>query len=750
MPKSYTSSRFGCRSDLSVLNSWASSSCGGLYPGRGSGGIRSDSPGIPASNDGIQRIMNRVAVGGFSRESGCIMKAVMRKFAFVFLVAVFFVCGILTFTGVIFQPPQDDPITPAVIEPEEKVQEESGGFGGGFEGAPAEPETGSGDSNPPSPAAEPGEQRRIVKGDVADESGRPLAGIRLVLALPWGKGRKFSSASQALEILRQFDMQSWPSALSAEDGSFSIETGKAGICFLITDSPQYRQACVEVDVPSRSDPPPVHLVLGVEPRRLVKGSVTDETGLPLHGVRLVLALPWGRGQGFAGPGEALRMFRETSMSSWPSASSMADGSFQIEATKTGRCFLIADSPSHRQECVQVDVPSGADPEAILLILAKGLSIEGKVVDGLSGKGMEGICVVMRQASRPGFGSDDAMEKQVPAGAEGAFVAGGFRAGQVLLSPKLQGMPEYTTIRQELAVNAGDLGVRIVIWPLGSVEFMAIPEDGEDPAPVVVQAWVTDVPGAQRYPFLPYNAFMPFVRQNSPSIFVLRSIAGTHEYVLEAPGFVPARVEFNVEAGKKTTRTEPVVFSRGASIGGRIKLEAVDEGGVIPPWRGGTCHFERIDRPEGFIRSVPLGDCSRIPESYSITGLEPGKYLFTILSAGRQPLQAELSVEDGPNTWDIYLRNRTAASEPIKPRFKYQDRKNVLMTFAVSDVTLDASIEWLSALSGVGLRMGVDVEEDLLIQLNVQGIVFGDLLKLMLNMRNLVLDEATGEILPRKD
>ncbi len=543
--------------------------------------------------------------------------------------------------------------------------------------------------------------------------------------------------------------------LSDESGSETrlargdLGTGEAAI----TGDPGRPDAAeIAADTACQPAPNPARTAIG-KTRRTVRGKVVDARGAPIQGVSIVLIPPRGDGEVLKNPGEALNAYFRTdtgsTMENWPRTESALDGSFRLEASKSGRCWLIADSESRMHACRGIDIVLDEDPERIVIVLERGFSIEGYVVDARAGFGVGGVSIKAVVSVSSGGEDGWHSERYATSMNDGYFRFSGLPEGEVEMIPQIPYDMEYRVLKSFMA-HAGDSNAKIEIWPLGYLEFTAVSElDGKPLEEVIEANFANPIEYAQSSVRLAGPRFRPIVTAN-PLRRVLRSIAGQFRYVLAAKGYVPVSVRFNVEEGVRTTVENPIVFKKGAWIEGSITLADPAPPAEAPPWKGAVVYFEPEKIRALWIGSKQLMDMRHETWEFKVSGFEPGPYLMTVLSPGRKPVRAFRDLQPGSNSWDIELFPRTGKGVPPARRAEYADRKLVRMSIDVLNQPLEETIEWLSVLTGARFFLDGPLEKtDTMVNVQVDDATLEEILRLVLDSRNLELNEATGRISRKK-
>ncbi|MCU0723721.1 MAG: carboxypeptidase-like regulatory domain-containing protein, partial [Planctomycetes bacterium] len=383
-----------------------------------------------------------------------------------------------------------------------------------------------------------------------------------------------------------------------------------------------------------------------EPWARVTGNVRDEAGAPLPGVLVALAAPWGSTDRLLGPAQAFDRLRTGVPSSWASAETAADGSFALAASKPGPHLLLAGPPAFLEAWAEVGLRPGAPPAPVALVLRKGLSVEGRVADLVTGEGVEGVSIL---AEQPGEAFGGTRRRKAVSAAFGRFAVEGLDAGPVLLKTVVPESLEVVAPEETIEAVGGGRDLRIDVAPVGRVEFRALWTDTGEPVDGLAHVRAADgEPGDRRW-----RHFYARVVREGPGVFVLVALAGSCDYLLAVPSLGDVRARFEVLPRRRTVRAEPVLFGRGPWLEGDLGWWAdpnLPEGEALA--RGAQVFAERLDAPGEPVRSARIPPEKSRTVHYRVPLPGPGRWLFTALSPGCAPAQAEFAVGKGGATWNV--------------------------------------------------------------------------------------------------
>ena len=199
----------------------------------------------------------------------------------------------------------------------------------------------------------------LLRGDVVDDSGSPVAGAWLRIE-PSGRGGVWSIGPGQWQ------------ATSAADGSFFFAGAASGHAYRIrAEANGYAPTTVAIPAsPAGAARAPVRVAL--TRGRLVQGIIADPQGVPIPGAEVALLPVAATGDGGYSWSASARRTSTTD----------ARGAFEFPGTPPGRHELTANHPDHvRVLAAAFDVPSGEGAKDLgTLTLEAGATIEGVVRD----------------------------------------------------------------------------------------------------------------------------------------------------------------------------------------------------------------------------------------------------------------------------------------------------------------------------------------------------------------------------------
>jgi hypothetical protein len=482
-----------------------------------------------------------------------------------------------------------------------------------------------------------------------------------------------------------------------------------------------------------SEPPPAPVSpSGPATRGLqVSGIVRDDRGVPVAGITVVIVAPWAFDGALPRPRDAFDLFQRASRKlEWPRTRSREDGRFLLTAEKPGPNLLFGGPPSHQEGWKTVQILQDEPLVGVELVVPQGLSIRGRVVDVDGEAGIGAAQITATQQPTVGEDYKGRRIRHAKTATDGGFSVEGFHAGAVeveVRSPEgsyyeVEGHP-----RKRVTAGADDVIFRL--WTVGVVEFRALDAEAKTPLAGPIRV---EIPGSSRF------KVRVSVTMESPGTYALRGYASAPLYRLEAPGYVPLEVRFEVQPGGRTIRSNPVLFSKGGRLAGTVVLQGAEERTAAfvyyEPVRGGETAI-RYERVSG-------------GGEYVIKGLASGRYRLWALASGFRAGKATVTLGEGETRQDFTLTPRDPSDPPAPASKPYAQCRNKTVSIALSDVSLPEMVDWIREMTGadVKIRPGLEASEDeMKVQLQVDRIALGDVIQLVTQMRGLKLDEEKGEI-----
>lgn len=361
-----------------------------------------------------------------------------------------------------------------------------------------------------------------ISGKLVDEHGKPVEGARFSL-----NQSEEDSASDAEDGIR-----------TDEDGQFVLDVARSGTWKVSIRHERFLPQELSVQAPAED----VRWVL--QEGAVVEGSVTDEKGVPLKGVRVIL---WKSGESWR-----MQLAARTDDRGHFSMGGLRAGSYAIEALLTGE---IGDRQASRtlelRDSERVEVSLHFEP---------GWSLSGLVVDEAGQPLPEASVSMEAQVENPppwrrGKGRRSGLGPQLRTGGDGRFTFRHLSAGTYTVRAIKRG---YTfepskavggeLVERKLRVRSGMGEVRLVLETQARITGRVVGPDG---APIqrfeVEGHFVDDESGAFAYPF---------------------SKSGSKTLRFKAPGMV--QVERTVEVHEGVDRDlGEVRMERGRRVTGRV-------------------------------------------------------------------------------------------------------------------------------------------------------------------------------------
>ncbi|MGH7150243.1 MAG: carboxypeptidase regulatory-like domain-containing protein, partial [Planctomycetota bacterium] len=339
------------------------------------------------------------------------------------------------------------------------------------------------------------------------------------------------------------------------------------------------------------------------PECFIAGRVVDEAGAGVGGARLNAFQEGNRSPnalGFTGYG---------------SARSAADGAFRIGSLLPGRHrFLVERQGMLTPELESVDVPEMGGVSDLRIVLEKGRSVAGRVLDAQRNP-VPGAFVSAREDPSPAGAKrrgGSISHQSGKAAADGSFRFTGLAEGPLLLEAQAEGRGK-AEVRD---VEAGSEGVEIVLLGAAGVAGVVREADTGKPVPRFTIGGQRLIESQTFIQGLPEKSF----RADDGSFERLDLQPGDYDLAFEAEGFVAEVLrKVEVKAGEVRRGLE-VRLRRGATVRGRVVARdtgapVVDaEVGRVEEGRNSFRFSSRFRRVE--VRTGSEG-------AFELTGLEPG-------------------------------------------------------------------------------------------------------------------------------
>jgi len=390
------------------------------------------------------------------------------------------------------------------------------------------------------------------------------------------------------------------------DGRFVLDDLARGARLTVwADAEGYARASLEgVEVPTEG---PLSIVL--EPSATLSGVVTDSSGAPIEGARLVV-----RGKlGFGGfPGGAFASDR-----------SDEDGHFSIEDVAPGSLVLSAMAEGFlRQERTGLEVVAGETMDDLRVILEPGATVTGRVLDALGNPLSDARVSIVR----------DRMDFSISGGAsastdaDGVYRMPGVPPGERSLEAEHDGHQRQV---RDLTVVVGENRLDFRLQAGASVSGRVVDEGGAPVAGALVSA-----SAAGSGPTFRADG----ETTDDAGAFQLEGLSpGSYNVTARMEGYAATTLEEPVEITGGPVQGVEVVLSRGAVVTGRLlgaELEELAGASVI------AGNFNRQDR-------MPLVGAVDYEGRFRIEGVPAGEWtLMALLADGLPAAQERFTVAPG--------------------------------------------------------------------------------------------------------
>lgn len=496
------------------------------------------------------------------------------------------------------------------------------------------------------------------------------------------------------------------------------------------EAPPEARRADEATVPEKGQASDPHAPAATPTKGNLFGRILDEQGAPVSGAEVYLVPPFTRNN-LPRPEDVFSFLHtDGAEETWSRVLSAPDGAYAFDAPAGTRVLVACRPPGYLEGWCETTVPATGAAPVCDLLLRRGLPIAGRLIlaDGRPGPAE----VEIEANQRPESGTYRGFRfRKGKTDEDGRFRIEGFGPGQVALHFKVS--PEWGYEFENGPggrFEAGRQDIEFVLWGAGTVEFEA--RDAATGEAVTGPIRARPV----------HDAAPPFgVRVSAggeAGLFALRGYARVENYRLEAQGYMDEVAWFRVTAGEKTRRPQPVLFRRGASVAGTVKRA---EGALDQP---AYVYYAPVADPPPWARCV----CVQEDGAYAIEGLVAGRYRLRALTSGYRAGRAVVAVEAGETIQDFVLSPRKP-DDPLPPAdAPYAQRKEVRVSLDVQDASLSDLVIWIREIAGADIRLHenlVSVEENVTIQLSVEDIDLASALQLITALRQLELDESTGEI-----
>jgi hypothetical protein len=427
------------------------------------------------------------------------------------------------------------------------------------------------------------------------------------------------------------------------------------------------------------------------------------------------------------------------------------GGFRFPGRLPGRYLLLAGAPGFLETWQELALPLADPAQEASLVLLRGLEIGGRAVDAETGEGVAGVEIEAVQETRDIGGLPWTRTRRAVSGSNGAFRALGFSPGRAALrqvpyigegsegetpdgkDARGRGKAEYEGSPVE--AQAGDLNVVFRMDRMGLVEFSALVAGTKDPVGSPIRAEREPKGG---------DAPDPGVWRSGPGKILLRDRPGLRGYVLTAEGFEPAQALFELPAGSRTSRPEPVFFARRRAIEGWVTLDTAE--GVDGEARAGQVRvfYESLEGGEAAVAMVRAKAEAPWRARFRISSFVAGRVRLVAVAPGYASSVAEVRAGETGATQDFHLLPRRPGAPPPEKRIPYRERKDVLIAFNVEDLTLEETLEWAGEATRADLRIRPGTKGAQNLSMDLQDAPLSSLVDFVKMIGGLEFDEETGE------
>jgi hypothetical protein len=410
-----------------------------------------------------------------------------------------------------------------------------------------------------------------------------------------------------------------------------------------------------------------------------------------------------------------------------------EGSFDLPPPDDVDVLLLATHPDHMDACKRFRWEPGKAPGAFRIVLHRAMNLRGRVVDGDTGAGVPGIPVEADQ-----FQDDWCRLSRSVSGADGAFVLEGLRSWgaflRTLIGPdhELYGALEGKPAR----ARGGDTDALVKVFKKGFVRFRAVEAGTGRPLSAELRARPMDHEAPPRW---------GAVSMEAQGRYVFGTLRGAWNFELSARGYHPVSVKFDVVPWERTELGRVLRFRRGVRIEGSVTL---DRRNAPHPIKGVQVLYEALDGRDGTIRFVVPTEKEPTVGEYRTPALDPGLYRIVAIASGFLSEAFEIQVGAEGAEHDFHLTTRTPGGPRLRPRFRFEQRKDVKICLDFMDVPLEEVVAWFVAATGADIRIreGTALEKDeSMVQLRVDGLPLEDVIQLIVRFQGLEFDEERGEI-----
>ncbi|HET6201325.1 MAG TPA: carboxypeptidase regulatory-like domain-containing protein [Planctomycetota bacterium] len=451
-----------------------------------------------------------------------------------------------------------------------------------------------------------------LEGTVYDGNRRALPDV--ALALESSAGGPFASP----EVKDRRDVKTDAS------GRYRFENIPAGQRTLAASGPGFGSRTVP-NIQFSGDNRTITQDLVLAEGKRIAGRVVDEVGNGISAARVEATAystqEMSKGEGESGP----------------------DGSFAIEGLAPGTYAVVASATGYSRE-TQPRVEAGS--EGISIVLGILGTVEGRVLEAASGRGLSSFRLEARKVTQPGsgmFGKTN-LEQRFDGASDGRYVFGGLEPGRYALLASTSAHAQGYSSEFEISKGQRVTNVDIALTAGGRLVGRLV--DGKTSKGVAGATLTTRDNGYQDNPFV--EIFRPFlvtnvssssIRTGSDGSYVVDHLMpGTYQVEIDHPSYTKKYVkDLVVQEGKETPVSDIAMFP-GATIRG----VAVSAGGAP------LAQAQVTVRPSA--NSTPA-----TPTQRQIRTDANGRFLARNLPPGEYDVSVATSTDANPNPFEMLIQ-----------------------------------------------------------------------------------------------
>ncbi|MHC4816758.1 MAG: carboxypeptidase regulatory-like domain-containing protein [Planctomycetota bacterium] len=386
-------------------------------------------------------------------------------------------------------------------------------------------------------------------GIVLAPDGNPVAGAKVAVR-------------DDMAIFRRMLGGSAPATVTDAEGRFTLGGLKKGQAVQITAT--HRDYGSSESKPARAGEP---LTLTLTAPLLLKGTVVDESGDPVSGVRVTVE----RAKASSGSRNIVPTLEEGGGAARPGVTDK-EGGYVVRNAPPGELKVTFDHRGYATETRPINVaPGTVERDLGKTVLLRGLGLEGVVVDE-KGQPAPGVSIHAnwnyQSGARAGAGTPGRTNGSATTDEKGRFSIYGLKAGKYRLRIWQPGVYSSNPVAQ-----TGTTDIRVVLMEAGQltgrVMSLGAPVSG---AHVTAQVGTTNPDGHTNWDHVGW------ARTDGDGVFRLDSLPPDTAFKLQIRHDAHRRLE--VEGVRASDRQETYILDKGIQIGGIVvNLEGEPVAGV---------------------------------------------------------------------------------------------------------------------------------------------------------------------------